>query len=77
MSTPQDEIPEEELADITPVMVRCVTCSQTWEEFKAVADTLFTPDTSPSTPPRYVADGTSCVFCNHTPGETWRQGPYL
>jgi hypothetical protein len=61
--------------DLTPVIVSCADCGQTWDEFRAVAEHLFLRE--PSTASRYRADNRSCVFCNPTPGDTWRRGSYL
>jgi hypothetical protein len=77
VTTPIDDDPEAAWADLTPVTVRCVTCRQEWEEFKEVADHMFTPLSPPAASPIYTADRRNCVFCNATPGDTWRQGPYL
>lgn len=77
MATPLDDHPEDACADLTPVTVRCLVCNQEWEEFKAVADHLFTHEATPATSSHYVADSNNCVFCNPTPGEAWRNSPYL
>jgi len=77
VTMPLDDNPEDAGADLTPVTVHCEVCGEVWEEFKSVADHLFAQDAASVTSLHYVANRQNCVFCNATPGDTWRQGPYL
>jgi hypothetical protein len=77
VTTPLDDNPEDEWADLTPVTIQCEVCGEVWQEFKSVADHLFARDIASVTSTRYVANRQNCVFCNATPGDTWRHGLYL
>lgn len=63
---------EEEAPDLSPVTVRCRDCERTWQEFRQTACLLFHDEGQ-----GFVATQESCVFCNPTPGQSWRQGTYL